>query len=92
MNKIKVDGYYIYAKTFAESAITQNVSFEEFVYSLDAFSNKSVSSKPQIIKWREEALDIFLKDVKQLPQKLFSSGSDFIDESETTLVSNKQNK
>lgn len=114
MSKIKVpaedihgnDAGYVYleARTLAQSAFVNDVSFDDFANTLDAFSEKSRSSGPQIDEWRKEAVDIFFDLLEQAgklklnPVEIFG-GSDYEDssdagndesvESETTLCDNK---
>ncbi len=100
--KIKIEDnlfVIISGKAFAESAT--DVDFPSFMASLDIYSMCALSSKKKIIKWREEAIDTYLKlrKEKYAHDKFnpadYISGSDCEDEDNEVAFDidiNKNNK
>lgn len=74
---------WLHAKTFAQSAVENNIGIVSFKASMDKFSNESESSIEDIQKWRDEATNKYFSLVK-LPkvdyrEVLSGSGDDMDD-------------
>ena len=73
------------AEAFAQSAYEHDVSLDDFTLSLNNFSDASISSKEQIMAWREECVELFFKKMeaagklKMSPVEFFG-GSDYAEE------------
>lgn len=73
------------AEAFAQSAYEHDVSLDDFTLSLNNFSDASISSKEQIMAWREECVELFFKKIeaagklKMSPVEFFG-GSDYAEE------------
>ena len=73
------------AEAFAQSAYEHDVSIDDFTLSLNNFSDASISSREQIVAWREECVELFFKKMeaagklKMSPVEFFG-GSDYAEE------------
>lgn len=65
------------AEAFAQSAYEHDVSLDDFTLSLNNFSDASISSKEQIMVWREECVEIFFKKM-EAAGKLKMSPAEFL--------------
>ena len=89
---------YIGSDVIAQSAVDHNVTVDEFKATLDDMSSKSVSSIPQIYKWREEAVNMYFSLLEKAGVKFtykpeeFLGGSDYEDVNETTLDNNNKSQ
>lgn len=73
------------AEAFAQSAYEHDVSLDDFTLSLNNFSDASISSKEQIMAWREECVEIFFKKMEaagklKMSPVEFLGGSDYAEE------------
>lgn len=73
------------AEAFAQSAYEHDVSLDDFALSLNNFSDASISSKEQIMAWREECVELFFKkmeaaDKLKMSPVEFLGGSDYAEE------------
>lgn len=70
------------AEAFAQSAYEHDVSLDDFTLSLNNFSDASISSKEQIMAWREECVELFFKKMEaagrlKMSPVEFLGGSDY---------------
>ena len=73
------------AEAFAQSAYEHDVSLDDFTLSLNNFSDASISSKEQIVAWREECVELFFKKMEaagklKMSPVEFLGGSDYAEE------------
>lgn len=73
------------AEAFAQSAYEHDVSLDDFALSLNNFSDASISSKEQIMAWREECVELFFKKMEasgklKMSPVEFLGGSDYAEE------------
>ena len=73
------------AEAFAQRAYAHDVSPDDFTLSLNNFSDASISSREQIMAWREECVELFFRkmeaagNLKMSPVEFFG-GSDYAEE------------
>lgn len=96
MNLRLENGLLLPATVFAGSATQHDITLDDFVASLNNFSEQAIpyNTPEEIYSWREEATGEFLERMKKagklkhIEQTMFS-GSDFGDDEDDPSESNK---